>query len=217
LDTVLLVITENSGLICAHLAVAFLILAVYSFQSDRFSFSRFRVALFGSIYALTPACRVAWALSLSRMITVCFLAVKPESTGIPFGIALVLLTFGICFLSGDIKGLIHQTMISAAVFATLVLQGMFRSFYLEVETSLVLKIVSVYLGIFAVLFTLYQTLKGHERLLYLSGGTGREELERHFSSEEDEDSFLGRLKLKLKAGKQDDIGKETEVIKNNQE
>lgn len=217
MDTVLFVITENSGLIYAHLAAALLILAVYSFQSDRFSFSRFRVALFGSIYALTPACRIAWALSLSRMITVGFLAVRPENTGIPFGVALLLLTFGICILSGDTKGMVKQMLISAEVFATLVLQGMFRSFYLEVETSLVLKIVSVYLGIFAVLFTLYQTLKGHERLLYLSGGASRDELERQFSSEEDEDSLLGRLKQKFKAGKQEDIGKKTDALKNNQE
>lgn len=190
MDTILQIITENRGLIFLHLGVALLILTVYSFAADRFSFSRGRVLVLGALYALDRPCRVAWALSLSRMLTVCYLAVFPGKTDIAFGLVLALLTLGIFFLSHDLKGLINQLMIYAAVYSGLILQGMFFSYYREIESVMAMKLMAIYLGIFAALFSVYQTFRGHERLIMISAGENQEELEKVTRRENEADRIL---------------------------
>lgn len=151
--------------ILAHVAAALLILTVCSFTGERKLFSRGKVLLFGSILSMNKAARTAWCLSLSRLLIVLIYACMPGETDLIPGIIIGLETLAMLILTGDLKTWSMQLVSFAAVYAILLLQGLFYRYYAEVESQRVYQLIYIFLGVFAGLVAVQQTLSGHEQLI----------------------------------------------------
>ena len=151
--------------IVAHVAAGLLILAVCSFASEKHFFSKAKTLLFGSVISMDRPARIAWCLALSRLLTVLVYACMPGETDLAIGLVIGLETLGILFLTKDLKTWGLQFLAFAAVFAILLLQGLFYRYYNEVEGQRAYQLLYIFLGVFAVLAALQQTLVGHEQLI----------------------------------------------------
>lgn len=170
MENVFLVIAEHKWLVAAHLVTALLIVFLYVIQSGKFGFTKGKTVLFGAVFSMDRRDLIAWAISISRFITVCYCAARPEDTGLIFAGILVLMTFVLNLLAGDMPGLLNQSLTYIVISVLILLKGLFLSYCREVEDLAIIRIIAWFLGCFAILYSLFQTIRGHEQLILLSNG-----------------------------------------------
>jgi len=152
--------------------VAFILgISVLSFFIARnFTWNGRNTSIYGFLYNLTDKCKISYSISLTRMIFVFICAAFPRTMGLEAGIVLILSTIFVAAFSGDFRIFIGQLFIYSGIYGVLLLEGMFSSYFNEVEQYWLIKAMVIFLGVFASLYAVYQHIILHERLVVISTG-----------------------------------------------
>lgn len=164
-------------IIYAIAAIVFCALIYLGTREFDWSFKKIR--FFAVLYNLNKRGLIAVSLILGRFVYVICMAVLGGSEGFWDLLVLLLFTIVIAIISRSAKTLI-QILSYAAVFAITLTENMLTQFYRDVDSNVMIAVVAVFFGIFAVLYACYQTLTAYNNVMVKSAMIDKQLFDKEF-------------------------------------
>ena len=127
-----------------------------------------KITPFALLYNLSKKQAVEFALILGRMCFILTSAIVCKYINVGYFIVLCLFSLFILFLNRNIKLFAFNLLNSFAIFTLLYVQSLLLNYYQAIENLFIIYIMLIMIGIFAVLYSLLQSLNAYEGLLKLN-------------------------------------------------
>lgn len=189
LEQLLRAILEYKWYVVIFAAAAVLFCGIIFFMTRGFDWSRRKIRAFAIFYNLNPNGRVALSLLLGRLVFIFCMVVFGGSEGMWDLLVLLIFCIAIAISARSWKELLH-VISYAAVYIVSLMENLFIGFYKDVDGSVIILIVGITFGVFAVLFSLYQSLSSYNNLLIRSAQTDKAEFDKIFYEKEKQSDIL---------------------------
>jgi len=157
-------------LIVIYVVFIFALIILSLIVGKKFVWNGRNTTIYGFFYNLNTHCKIAYGISLTRVLYVMINAVFCEGLGFEVLIVLMLQTIFISVFSRDFLILPGQVFIYGVIFGILMLEGMFSGYYNEVDGYWLIRVMVIFLGTFVSLYVIYHQIIIHERLVNISAG-----------------------------------------------
>lgn len=145
--------------------IATVILSAYLIiNTKEFEWTKHKVRIFSLLYDLDTPGRICFVLMLSRLMFIIFLAATGGTSTIWEAMMILIISIIYGFVSGEKKNFL-QIFSYIVIYAILLMERLFLEYYQEIEETWIVMFLVISFALFAVLYSIHQTLTGYELLL----------------------------------------------------
>lgn len=164
-DNIVLEIYNLRWLISAYVIAIVVACFLFWLGTSGFAWTKTKIRIFGVLYDLSEKSKAAATFAFGRYIFIIVSTVMCSYTGIYHMAVLLIFSLTICILEVDFKNIFGDIAVYIAVYAIMMLESIMYKYYIQVENSAVIMVMTVMLGIFVSLYSTYHLIVSYDRIL----------------------------------------------------